>query len=78
MSPPPFAGDPAAGTARGWRVDLGRARRPIGSQHGASLSGNARCGAAVKADGYGVGADRSGATRLAREGCRDFFVADAQ
>jgi alanine racemase len=40
------------------------------------LSGNARCGAAVKADGYGIGAIEA-ATRLAREGCRDFFVADA-
>jgi alanine racemase len=74
MSPPPFAGDPAAGTAR-LRVDLaalaGNWRRMAG------LSGNARCGAAVKADAYGVGADRA-APRLAREGCRDFFVADAQ
>jgi len=41
-----------------------------------SLSGSARCGAAVKADGYGTGADQV-APRLAREGCRDFFVADA-
>jgi hypothetical protein len=40
------------------------------------LSGNARCGAAVKADAYGTGADHA-APRLAREGCRDFFVADA-
>lgn len=40
------------------------------------LSGQARCGAAVKADAYGVGADQA-APRLAREGCRDFFVADA-
>lgn len=40
------------------------------------LSGSARCGAAVKADGYGTGADQA-APRLAREGCRDFFVADA-
>ncbi|OCW57742.1 alanine racemase [Hoeflea olei] len=40
------------------------------------LSGAARCGAAVKADAYGTGADRA-APRLAREGCRDFFVADA-
>ncbi|MCY0095753.1 alanine racemase [Hoeflea ulvae] len=40
------------------------------------LSGNARCGAAVKADGYGTGAAQA-APRLAREGCRDFFVADA-
>lgn len=37
-------------------------------------SGAARCGAAVKADGYGLGA-REVVTRLARVGCRDFFVA---
>ena len=41
-----------------------------------NLSGSARCGAAVKADAYGTGAERT-APRLAREGCRDFFVADA-
>lgn len=40
------------------------------------LSGRARCGAAVKADAYGTGVERA-APRLAREGCRDFFVADA-
>lgn len=40
------------------------------------LSGGARCGAAVKADAYGTGAEQA-APRLAREGCRDFFVADA-
>ena len=40
------------------------------------LSGSARCGAAVKADAYGTGVDRA-APRLAREGCRDLFVADA-
>ncbi|MEM5472181.1 alanine racemase [Hoeflea sp. AS60] len=40
------------------------------------LSGSARCGAAVKADAYGTGADHA-AARLAREGCQDFFVADA-
>lgn len=32
------------------------------------------CGAVVKADGYGLGA-RVVARRLAKEGCRDFFVA---
>jgi len=36
--------------------------------------GGAACGAAVKADGYGLGA-RDVAMRLADEGCRDFFVA---
>jgi alanine racemase len=35
--------------------------------------GRAACGAAVKADGYGLGA-RETVARLAREGCRDFFV----
>lgn len=37
-------------------------------------SGSARCGAAVKADGYGLGA-RAVIDRLADAGCRDFFVA---
>lgn len=40
----------------------------------AAASASAACGAAVKADGYGVGA-RQVVERLAREGCRDFFVA---
>jgi len=38
------------------------------------LSGAARAGAAVKADGYGVGARRATAV-LAAAGCADFFVA---
>ncbi len=38
------------------------------------LSGKARAGAAVKADGYGVGARLVGES-LAGAGCRDFFVA---
>ncbi|MGN6279863.1 MAG: alanine racemase [Sphingomonas sp.] len=38
------------------------------------LSGRAACGAAVKADGYGLGA-LPVAERLAKAGCRDFFVA---
>ena len=37
-------------------------------------SGPAACGAAIKADGYGLGA-RVVLDRLARSGCRDFFVA---
>ena len=37
-------------------------------------SGGAACGAAVKADGYGLGA-RDVVLRLANAGCRDFFVA---
>jgi alanine racemase len=35
--------------------------------------GGAACGAAIKADGYGLGA-RPAMERLARAGCRDFFV----
>lgn len=38
------------------------------------MSGSAACGAAVKADGYGLGARRI-VERLAAEGARDFFVA---
>jgi alanine racemase len=40
----------------------------------ARQSAGAACGAAVKADGYGLGA-RDVAMRLAKAGCRDFFVA---
>ncbi len=40
----------------------------------AAQSGAADCGAAVKADGYGVGA-RGVVTRLAAAGCQQFFVA---
>jgi alanine racemase len=40
----------------------------------AAQSGRAACGAAVKADGYGLGA-RAVVERLAAAGCRDFFVA---
>ena len=40
----------------------------------AARSGGAACGAAVKANGYGLGA-REVAMNLANEGCRDFFVA---
>lgn len=52
--------DPAALTAN-WRA-LAR------------LSGTAACGAAIKADGYGLGAAWV-ARALAGAGCRDFFVA---
>lgn len=41
----------------------------------AALGGTAACGAAVKADGYGLGA-RGVVERLARAGCRDVFVAN--
>jgi alanine racemase len=40
----------------------------------AGMSGAAACGAAIKADGYGLGASEV-ARRLAEAGCRDFFVA---
>lgn len=40
----------------------------------ARASGTAACGAAVKADGYGLGA-RTVVERLTAAGCRDFFVA---
>ncbi len=40
----------------------------------ARAGAGAACGAAVKADGYGLGA-RAVVERLARAGCRDFFVA---
>lgn len=39
------------------------------------LSGGAACGAAVKADGYGLGASAV-ASQLATAGCRDFFVSN--
>jgi alanine racemase len=39
----------------------------------AGMSGQAACGAAVKADGYGVGGAET-VTRLATAGCRDFYV----
>ena len=40
----------------------------------AAQSGDAACGAAIKADGYGLGA-RKVMQHLAAAGCRDFFVA---
>jgi alanine racemase len=39
------------------------------------MSGAAACGAAIKADGYGLGAVAVGRA-LAGEGCRDFFVSN--
>lgn len=39
------------------------------------LSGRAACGAAIKADGYGLGAIEV-ARRLAEAGCRDFYVSN--
>ncbi|NYT42727.1 alanine racemase [Sphingomonas sp. R-74633] len=43
-------------------------------RHLAKLSGTAACGAAIKANGYGLGS-RAVAHHLAKAGCRDFFVA---
>ncbi len=40
----------------------------------AQLSGAAQAGAAIKADGYGIGARRA-ARVLRKTGCRDFFIA---
>ena len=40
----------------------------------ARMSGTAACGAAIKANGYGLGAAPA-AMKLAAAGCRDFFVA---
>ena len=65
--------DPDAATVR-LTIDLGALARNWRLL--TDLAANARCGAAVKADGYGLGAAPV-ATRLFREGCRDFFVADA-
>ncbi len=73
MSPSQAPPDPGAATTR-MSVDL--AALAANWQSLRELSGSARCGAAVKADGYGIGAIEA-ASRLAREGCRDFFVADA-
>ena len=49
-----------------------RARRQLALAR--AQSGGAACGAAVKADGYGLGA-REVVKRLQAAGCRDFFVA---
>ncbi|MEG3084774.1 alanine racemase [Sphingomonas sp. PB2P12] len=42
-----------------------------------NMSGSAACGAAIKANGYGLGAIEV-ARRLAAAGCRDFFVSNWQ
>ena len=41
------------------------------------MSGSAACGAAIKANGYGMG-DKGVLAHLAAEGCRNFFVATWQ
>jgi hypothetical protein len=71
--PGPWSRPPGAATVR-MAVDLGALADNWRTMR--KLSGNARCGAAVKANAYGTGAEHA-APRLAREGCRDFFVADA-
>jgi len=71
--PPMDQGPASAGTTR-LSVDLGALAANWRKMR--DLSGSARCGAAVKADAYGTGAEQA-APRLLREGCRDFFVADA-
>jgi alanine racemase len=43
-------------------------------QNFARAVGSAGCGAAIKADGYGLGA-REALLRLAAAGCRQFYVA---
>lgn len=65
---------------QGWaaqsRLDLDGSALVANWQALARLSGDAATGAAVKADGYGLGA-REVVRRLAKAGCRDFFVAHA-
>lgn len=74
MSPRSTLSEFAAGTVR---VNIDLAAIAGNWRRMRDLSGPARCGAAVKADAYGLGADQA-APRLARAGCRDFFVADAE
>jgi alanine racemase len=56
------------------RLCLDSAALAANWQYLAQRSGAAACGAAVKADAYGLGASEV-VPRLARAGCRDFFVA---
>lgn len=55
-------------------VDSGAIARNF--QHLEKLSGSARCGAAVKANAYGCGIEQV-IPILLKNGCTDFFVADA-
>jgi alanine racemase len=73
MSPPETEADAGAATTR-LSIDLDALAENWQTMR--DLSGNARCGAAVKANAYGIGAERA-APRLAQAGCKDFFVADA-
>ncbi|TVV70818.1 alanine racemase [Sphingomonas solaris] len=56
------------------RLDLDGAALVANWRWFAARAGRAACGAAVKADGYGLGA-RDVTRRLAEAGCRDFYVA---
>ena len=56
------------------RLDIDRAALAANWQALDRRSGNARAGAAVKADAYGIGA-REAVPVLQAAGCRDFFVA---
>jgi alanine racemase len=56
------------------QLNLDRAALAANWRWFAAASGAADCGAAIKADGYGLGAVEVFAT-LANAGCRDFFVA---
>ncbi len=56
------------------RLDLDAAALVANWRWLAAQGGGAACGAAIKADGYGLGA-RAVMARLAAVGCRDFYVA---
>ncbi|MGY4397046.1 alanine racemase [Sphingomonas sp. UYAg733] len=57
------------------RLNLDRAGLVDNWRALAAMSGGAACGAAIKADGYGLGAAQV-VKQLATAGCRDFFVAN--
>ena len=64
----------AVTTSSPLRLDLHGAALVANWRWLAGAGGRAACGAAVKADGYGLGA-RDVVARLADAGCRDFYVA---
>jgi alanine racemase len=68
------SGDGVTAISAPLRLRLDGAALVSNWRHLARLSGSAACGAAIKANGYGLGA-RDVARRLAEAGCRDFFVA---
>ena len=65
---------PVASPTANLRLTIDRAALGANWRWFARASGDAACGAAVKADGYGLGAAAVVATLL-EAGCRDFFVA---